>query len=153
MGVTYDTNQVTQTLNELIETCIDGEKGFQSAAEAIEEPSLKSELQNYSEQRRGFASDLQGLVAAFGDSPRDTGSVAGKLHRGWINLRDAVSSRDNHAIIAECERGEDSAVASYRKAIQAGLPAEFEHVVESQYAAVQATHDRIKSLRDSLKQS
>ena len=121
--------------------------------ENIDDTSLQSELMGYSAQRRDFANDLQNLVASFGDRPAQSGSVAGAMHRGWINLRDALTTRDAYAILAECERGEDSAVAEYRKAAEAGLPAEFDQVIESQFAAVQATHDRIKSLRDSFKRS
>jgi uncharacterized protein (TIGR02284 family) len=153
MAVTYDVDNVAHTLNDLVQTCIDGQKGFESAANAIDDPSLKSELMGYSAQRRDFANDLQNLVASFGDRPTQSGSVSGALHRGWINLRDAVTTRDSYAILAECERGEDAAVAEYRKAAEANLPAEFDQVVESQFAAVQATHDRIKSLRDSFKRS
>lgn len=150
MAMTQSGN-LSGVLNELVETCIDGQKGFQSAAEAIDDPSLKAELEGYANQRGDFARDLQSLVAAYGQSPTHSGSAAGAMHRGWIKLRDALSTRDSYAILAECERGEDSAVAEYRKAAQAGLPAEMDQVIENQYAAVQATHDRVKSLRDSLK--
>lgn len=154
MGVTSDAGNMTDVLNELIETCIDGQKGFESAANAIDEnPSLKSELMGFSDQRGEYAADLQNLVAAVGETPRDSGSVAATLHRGWLNLREAVSSRDAYAILAECERGEDSAVAEYRKALDAGLPTEFARVIERQFAGVVATHDRVKALRDAMKPS
>lgn len=153
MAVSHDTSSITEVLNDLIQTCIDGQKGFQTAAEAIDDPSLKAELQGYSDQRGEFAADLQNLVAAVGEAPRDSGSVTGALHRGWLNLRDAVSSRDTYAILAECERGEDSAVAEYRKATQADLPPEFTRVIDNQYAVVMSTHDRVKALRDSQQRS
>lgn len=141
------------TLNELIQTCIDGQNGFDTAAKAIDDASLKSELAGYSAQRRDFAAELKALVARTGETPTDSGSVAAALHRGWINLKNAVATNDRRAILAECERGEDSAVAEYRKAIAADLPVEFATVVQRQYAAVQRTHDRIKALRDSAKAS
>lgn len=150
MPVAQDINS---TLNELIETCIDGQNGFETAANAIDEPGLKAELAGYSAQRRDFAADLKSLVARSGESPTERGSVAAALHRGWINLKTAVSTRDRHAILAECERGEDSAVAEYRKAIGAGLPPEYAAVVQAQYAAVQRTHDRVRALRDASKRA
>lgn len=151
MGVSYDINTVNSTINELIQTCIDGQNGFETASVSIDDPSLKSELMGYSTQRRDFANNLQNLVAASGEKPQERGSVAAALHRGWINLKDAVASNDRHAILAECERGEDSAVANYRKALQSDLPAEYAQVIETQFTAVQRTHDRIKALRDASK--
>ena len=148
MGVTYD---VTSTLNELIETCIDGQKGFETAAKAVDDAALKSELSGYSDQRRDFATDLKSLVASFGEEPAEHGHVAAVVHRGWINLKNAVSTSDRYAILAECERGEDYAVAQYRKAQGAGLPPEYSQVVQTQFAAVQRTHDRVKALRDAAK--
>ena len=39
-------------------------------------------------------------------NPENASSVAGTLHRGWINLKTAIGGRGRHAILAECERGE-----------------------------------------------
>jgi uncharacterized protein (TIGR02284 family) len=150
MAVVQD---VTSTLNELIQTCIDGQNGFDTAAKAIDDPSLKAELAGYSAQRRDFAAELRRLVAGEGEEPTERGSVAAALHRGWINLKNAISTNDRYAILAECERGEDSAVAEYRKAIGVGLPPDCASVVQSQFAAVQRTHDRIKALRDASKRT
>ena len=58
--------QVTETLNELIQICFDGEKGFAEAAEHVGDASLKLELNDYSRQRHDFAADLQSLVLADG---------------------------------------------------------------------------------------
>jgi uncharacterized protein (TIGR02284 family) len=137
------------TLNELIETCIDGQRGFQAAAEAVDDPELKSELMRYSEQRGDFAAELQRLVGGTGEEPKHSGSLAGDLHRGWMNLRTALTSQDEHAILAECERGEDSAVESYRDALDEALPPQLALPVASQYQAIQSTHDRVRDLRDA----
>jgi uncharacterized protein (TIGR02284 family) len=75
------------------------------------------------------------------------------LHRTWINLKSAVTSDDDHAILAECERGEDSAVEEYKKAIENGLSAPLREVVSRQYAEVKRAHDHIKNLRDTAKES
>jgi uncharacterized protein (TIGR02284 family) len=151
MSTYQSTKDVASTLNELIETCIDGAKGFEAAANAIDDVSLKNELMRFSQQRNDFAMELQRLVRGAGLEPTESGSVAGALHRGWIHLKDALSTRDRYAILAECERGEDSAVAEYRKATDNGLPGDIEPIVLEQSAAVQATHDRVKALRDMHK--
>ena len=139
------------TLNELIQTCIDGQKGFETAAQAVEDPQLKQELKQYSEQRGDFAQELQRLVASGGEEATDHGSVSGAAHRGWMNLRTAVTSQNTHAILAECERGEDSAVETYRDALDEPLPPQLALPVASQYQAIQQAHDRVRELRDATK--
>src|SRR4026209_2347971 len=100
------------TLNSLIETLKDGQHGFHEAAEEVEAPELKSVLKEYSEQRANYAAELQHLAKALGEpSPSTTGSVMGAIHRGWIELKAAIATRNAYAILSECERGEDSAVS------------------------------------------
>src|SRR5262245_9789354 len=100
-----------ETLNTVIETLKDGQEGFRAAGEDIDSPELRSLFSTFSRQRATFAAELQRLARAYGDKqPEDKGSVAGVFHRGWIDLRAAIASRNAHAILAECERGEDSAV-------------------------------------------
>ncbi len=140
------------TLNSLIETLKDGQNGFREAAEASDDSSLKKTLSEYSLQRSRFAGELQAQVVALGESdPEDSGSVIAAVHRGWIDLKAAVTSHDRHAILAECERGEDSAVAAYRKALEADMPADVRQTVAAQQTEVQQAHDRIKALRDASK--
>src|SRR4051794_28341517 len=85
--------RVISTLNELIETCKDGEQGFQIAAENIPDKELEALLRSYSRQRGEFAGALQGEVLRLGGDPEKRGSVAGAMHRGWINIRSVVQNR------------------------------------------------------------
>jgi uncharacterized protein (TIGR02284 family) len=66
-----------------------------------------------------------------------------------MNLRKALTSQDQHAILAECERGEDSAVQAYRDALDESLPPQLALPVASQYQTIQSTHDRVRDLRDA----
>lgn len=145
------TTEVASTLNDLIQICCDGEKGFAEAAEHVDDASLKLELTDYSLQRHDFAADLQSLVTATGEEPVNHGDMAGALHRAWIDLKTKFASNDRAAILAECERGEDAAVKAYEQALDKGLPVDYSQLVQSQYIAVKRTHDRIKALRDAAK--
>ena len=139
------------TLNELIETCKDGQNGFQEAAEGVERSDLKSLFYEYSQQRSQFAGELQSLVREIGGDPEDSGSVAAAVHRGWINIKSAVTGKDDNAILSECERGEDSAKNAYQKATEQDLPANVKTTIQEQYNAVKQAHDKIRNLRDSTK--
>lgn len=141
----------TSILNNIIETLKDGQEGFRAASEDVQSTELKSLFTEYSLQRSNFAGELQTLVRDFGENePEDSGSVAGAVHRGWIDLKSAVTSHDDHAILAECERGEDVAVSAYRKALEnPDIAAPVADTLRRQFSDVKAAHDRVKSLRDA----
>ncbi len=141
-------DNVISTLNNLIETCKDGQEGFKDAAEGIENSEMKTLFYDLSQQRSQFAGELQQEVRSLGGDPEDAGSVSGSIHRGWINIKSAVTGRDETAILNECERGEDSAIKAYKEALENDLPANISQIVTKQYEAVQTAHDKVKALRD-----
>jgi uncharacterized protein (TIGR02284 family) len=148
------TKEVISTLNSLIETLKDGQEGFRQASEAVKDSQLKSFFNEISLQRSKFAGELQNQVIQLGEpEPEETSSTAGALHRAWINMKSAITSSDDHAILSECERGEDSAVAEYKKAMEADsrLSAPVREIVSRQYTEVKGAHDRVKALRDAAK--
>lgn len=144
------TQNAGSALNHLVEICRDGASGFETAARAVKDSALQAELIQYSLQRQRFAADLQVALNSLGESP-DGGSVAGELRRGWMNLKTAVAGNDRYAVLAECERGEDSAIRAYREAIGSGLPPSLETLVESQCEQLQRVHERVKELRDAAR--
>jgi uncharacterized protein (TIGR02284 family) len=140
------------TLNGLMETLKDGEEGFKQAAESVTDLQLKSLFNEYSRQRARFTKALQTQVQSLGESRSEmSSSAAGALHRAWINLKSAVTSGDDHAILSECERGEDSAVKEYEKALNDDLSPSLREIVSSQYSEVKNAHDRVRTLRDAIK--
>ena len=146
--------EIISTLNSLIETLKDGQEGFKQAAEAVKDPSLKSLFSEFSLQRSQFAGELQAEALQMGESePEESSSASGAMHRAWINLKSAVTSGDDHAILAECERGEDSAVKEYKEAMEEDLSSPVSDLISRQYARVQSAHDCIKQLRDAAKTS
>ena len=138
------------TLDHLIEALMDGQKGYRQAADEARDADLKTLFGEYSAQRAGFTGELQSEVSQLGGGePESSGSVTSAIHRGWINLKSSLTSQDRHGILAECERGEDSAVKSYREALAEGnLSASAKAVVQRQYDGVLSAHNAIRKLRD-----
>lgn len=139
---------VISTLNDLIETSKDGEKGFKKAAETTANPELKTLFTTRAQDCAKAAAELQAQVTRLGGKPEDGGSVSGALHRGWTDVKSALTHHDDHAILSEVERGEDVAKKNYREALDKDLPADLRTLVEKQYQGVMQNHDRVKALRD-----
>jgi len=144
-------NNIASVLNDLIETSKDGEKGFRTAADDSKNAELQSVFLRRAQDCAKGAAELQQIVSRLGGNPEDSGSVAGAAHRGWVNLKAAVSGRTDLAILEECERGEDVAKARYRKALEETLPQDIREVVQRQYDGVIRNHDQIRELRDRYK--
>ncbi|HEY0267707.1 MAG TPA: PA2169 family four-helix-bundle protein [Methyloradius sp.] len=148
-----EAKEVVSTLNDLLETSIDGEEGFRKAADAIEDPTLKQYFIDRSKEVSIGVNELQTLVQTYGGEPIRTSSLAGTLHRRWIDLKAAITSNDTVAVLNEAERGEDVALANYRKAAQKDLPENVRSVVERQLEGVLRNHNRVKQLRDAARES
>ena len=148
-----DRDDVIDVLNELIETCKDGEYGFNACAGQATRADLKSVFMQRADDCRGAAQELAEQVRGLGGKPDEGGSVMGALERGWVAIRAKLSSYDDKAVLEECERGEDNALARYRKALKKPLPAAIKLIVERQMQGAQRNHDQIKMLRDQFRAS
>ena len=147
--MTERNDDVIGHLNDLIETCRDGEKGFRAAAESIGEEGdseLRTLFNTYAQQRARFAAELQNEVLRRGGDPAKSGHVSGAFHRGWMNLKAAVAGRSEASIIADCESGDEAAMRNYEHVLKQNLPADVLAMAEMQYAEVRLAHDRIRSL-------
>jgi uncharacterized protein (TIGR02284 family) len=144
----YDSIEI---LNSLIQTCKDGQEGFVAAAQAVKSDELEMVFQEIAAQREQFAEDLTELVASLHGDPKEHGTITGMLHRGWLDLRSAVSAEDDAAILSECERGEDVAKENYGAALEKAMPIEIAEIVRGQFDAVLEAHRRIRSLRNGTR--
>ncbi|HEY4297035.1 MAG TPA: PA2169 family four-helix-bundle protein [Paraburkholderia sp.] len=139
---------IVSVLNDLVETSKDGEKGFRKAAEDAHDAQLKTMFLSRAEDCMRGARELQDAVQGLGGKPETGGSMSGALHRGWVDVKSAVTDRSDHAILAECEKGEDVAKKRYHDALEKDLPVDVRAVVERQYQGVLQNHDRVRDLRD-----
>jgi uncharacterized protein (TIGR02284 family) len=137
-------------LNTLIRAGRDAEQGFLAAADSVPEPELVQLFADYAVQRARFVSELQERVRTMRGDPEQAGSIGGEVHRAWLGLRAALDSNEVHAILSECERGEDMAVRAYRDALaERDIDQQTRAIIQRQYEFVQAAHDRVRQLRDS----
>jgi uncharacterized protein (TIGR02284 family) len=148
-----DNHQVVATLNNLLETTKDGESGFRTCAEGVTSPRLKTVFETAARRCDEGAAELRAEIRRLGGEPATSGTVGGSLHRAWTNIKSAITGKDDHAVLAECERGEDVAKSAYEAALKEDLPPEVRAIVHRQYEGVKVNHDRIRDLRTQAGQA
>jgi uncharacterized protein (TIGR02284 family) len=147
-----DVNEGIDILEDLIETCRDGENGYKQAADKIKEPDIREFFLAQSAERARFVTELQAEAQRLGKkNPERKGSVAGAVHRTWIDLKEKLGG-GTKAILESAEKGEDSAKEAYEKALtDEDLPPSIRPVIQRQADSVRLAHDRVRTLRDSAK--
>jgi uncharacterized protein (TIGR02284 family) len=148
-----DNDEVISTLNNLIETCKDGEEGFRTCANDTKDTSLKSFFSNRAQSCAAAAIELQNLVRNFGGDPAKASGLGGAIHRRWVDITSILMGNDDTAVLKEVERGENVAVASYRRALETNLPVDVRAIVEKQYQGVLQNHDHVRSLLDQARRA
>lgn len=141
-------------LNELIELNNDRVAGFEKAIADIDDSNvdLKELFQEYTSQSRRFSQELTALVAERVTEPETGNSVAGTLHRAWIDIKTLFGRNDRSSILSEAERGEDAIKKAYQTALNDGkLVGEIFDTVSNQSKSILKAHDTIKALRDMAK--
>lgn len=144
-------DDVVDVLNELLETTRDGGFGFLACAEEVKSAALKETFLRRAESCKAAESELVALIAQYGGKPAEGGTAAGAMHRGWVHLKGSLGANSELSILESCERGEDSAVAQYRKALKQNLPADVRAAVQAQADGAQRNHDQIRDLRNAAR--
>ena len=148
--MTTNDHKTLLVLNNLIRASRDAEQGYLAAADAVAEPELVEMFAAYALQRARFADELHERVRSLRGTPENNGSPGGDVHRTWMGFRAAIEANDTHAILSECERGEDLAVMACRDALaERDIDNQSRGVIQRHYEFVQAAHDRVRQLRDS----
>ncbi|MGB8706158.1 MAG: PA2169 family four-helix-bundle protein, partial [Gillisia sp.] len=105
--------EVAEKLNNLLTKNYDSEKGYKLASENAKSSRLKSFFDKKARERYDFGHQLKSEIADFGESPDKGSSLKADAHRGWMNIKSALSLETDEAILEEAVRGEKAAVDEY----------------------------------------
>ena len=118
MNVKATRGEILDQLSQLLTLSHDAEKGYQEAADNVDDNELKTLFLAQSKQRGEFAAELDREVRSLGGEPADNTSIAADLHRAWINIKSVFSTNDDKAVVQECHRGDQAALNTYNSVLQ-----------------------------------
>jgi len=146
-----ETSHDIRTLNGLIATTIDSVDGYRTSASDVDSTRLAELFTARASERSSVAEQLRAEVTRLGGNPEDDGTILAAGHRAFVNLKAAVTKRDDDAVIAEVERGEDHIKAKYEDALKdTDLAPATRTLVESAYGSVKSGHDQMRDLKHHM---
>lgn len=142
-------NEISKKLNELLEKNYDAEKGFKLAADKVKNARLKSYFTKRAQERYDFGHELKSEIKNFGEEPDKGTSMAGDMHRSWMNLKASLSGDKDEAVLEEAVRGEKAAVEEYEDILkESEIPASTGNILMKQKDAIVASLNEVKTLED-----
>lgn len=139
------------TLETLTTTLIDSINGYRDAAQNAEGSQFQQLFRQMADERSRVAEDLRSEIRRLGGNPPDDGSFLGATHQRFLDLKSAITGRDDKSIINEVERGEDYLKEKFETALNnVDLPADSRSAVERAYQSVRQGHDRVRDLKHGL---
>jgi len=145
-----NSHDVTVT-NALIATTLDSVKGYADAAENSENATHQQFFREMSEERSQVASELQAHVRSLGGDAETDSSTAGAAHRGWLDLKAAITGRDEKAVVNEVERGEDYIKGKFETAMKDDeLSPATRGALEKSFASIRKGHDRASEMKHAM---
>ena len=142
--------EMEKVLINLINTLHDSQKGFADIGEHLKDDTLKRYFLAESLKRANFRGELENELHRHGVADvKETGTVAGAVHRVWGDLKAKIGGGD-HTLLETAEQGEDVAKKAYADALEQELPLPLHQLISTQQEHVLMSHDFVKSHRDAL---
>lgn len=144
-------NDLVNNLQGLLEKSYDAENGYKEAMLKADSARLSSYLKEKAALRNRFANELTDTILKLNETPKESGSTTGTLHRTWMNIKDALSSNSDEGILEECIRGEKASVEEYKESLEANFyPPHITSMITNQKIEVENSLKTFKKLEDLM---
>lgn len=148
------TQATIEILNDLIQINNDRITGYGRAIKELkdEDDDLKVLFASYIDESRNIRMALGTEVQVLGRDMNSGTTNSGKIYRAWMDVKAVFTGNTRHAILSNCEFGEDAAQKAYKTALQSNdLPAYLREIISQQQQELKGAHDEVKAFRDLKK--
>jgi len=142
-----DTQQLVETLNDLVKINHDRIEGYRKAQEqAASNVDLKAIFATKQKQSESFAQELKQNIASLGGEFAEDTTKSGKIFRAWMDVKNTFKPSDRSSILESCEFGEKAALDAYKSSLEsdAEIPSEVRQLIMAQKGDIEQSHETIK---------
>ena len=144
--------QLTETLNDLVRINNDRITGYEKASDETKDADvdLQVTFNKMADESRTYVKELKEKLTSLGGEPSTDTTVAGKIYRVWMDVKNTFTGADRESILGSCEFGEDAAQKAYNEALEtdAEMDADTRQLIMKQKNSLKNSHDIIKKYRD-----
>jgi uncharacterized protein (TIGR02284 family) len=143
--------EVVEILNDLVMINNDRITGYQRAIKELksDDDDLKSLFDQMIIESQQIKSDLANEIQVLHGNVEQGTTQSGKIYRAWMDVKAVFTGESRHAVLANCEAGEDAAQKAYKKALETErLPGFLRDLLTRQQETLRDSHDEIRDLRN-----
>lgn len=133
-------------LKDLAQINRDSVQGFNAAADEIDDVDISALFRDIAARRQRFAQQLAQYVAINDEDAGEGTSLASKLHRGWIDVKGAITGQSKKSILKECQRGEGAIKDKYEELLPKVAGSPISEALNEQHLLITTTHGLIRDM-------
>lgn len=143
------TVNVLQELNQFVNDRIEG---YKHAAEATKNPAHQSYYKDLVNESNMFSNEINRNISKYGGERQESTTAKGKIFRGWMDVKSAITGSDEESIIEANLTGEEWAQKAYNDALdhRAELPESIVQMVEKQKQTSLTTCERLRQMKKTV---
>ncbi|QQV03881.1 MULTISPECIES: PA2169 family four-helix-bundle protein [Chryseobacterium] len=142
--------ETINVLNDLLQITNDRIRGFEKVEGKVWEnySGLKSEYDRMISQSKMMKVEIINLITERGGNPDDSTTVAGNLHRTWIDIKNSLpTSNKDIETLENVVFGEKSAIDSYEEALKSGnLDNDSRKVISDQLNSLKISYEQFSEI-------
>jgi len=149
------TEQTVSVLNDLLQITNDRIEGFEKVEGKIWEmyPDIKDEYDRMISQSKIMKNELMNLIIEKNGDPKDSASLAGAVHRTWIDIKNSFTLGNiEESTLENVVFGERAAIEAYQTALDSGdLCEKSEKIVSEQLQNLKESCHQFKKIEEYKK--
>ncbi len=112
-----DIDESIDILNNLIVINNDRIDGYAAAYSETYKEELRDLFIKLQQTSHECKAELEAEVKRLGGTPEEGTMILGKFHRGWMDIKAAITGSDSEVILDSCEYGEQTIIKAYEDAL------------------------------------
>lgn len=148
-----DTDKLIDILNNLIVINNDRIDGYEAAYSETYKEELRDLFTTFQQTSKQCKAELEKEVKRLGGTPEEGTMILGKFHRGWMDIKAAITGSDSNTILDSCEFGEQTIIKAYQDALEEDMEEvifEQKAMLNNQLTLLKTDYEKVKAMQNLM---